>query len=220
MIRIYNSANRPLDPKIEKIVKKYQAKLDLIISYGGDGTLLGAERDYPGIPKLPIRSSSVCQKCRHLDDLDNILSSVSQHQLKPNQYTKLQTNINGHKLISLNEFCLKSAKPNTALRFSYTVGDIATKDIIADGIIVSTSFGSTGYFKSITRTIFFHGIGVAVINPTIPINNIIYPKTSVISITIDRVEAHLFSDNDPQIITINPGQIIVIKKATKPALIY
>ena len=26
---------------------------DLVISYGGDGSLLGAERDFPGVPKCP-----------------------------------------------------------------------------------------------------------------------------------------------------------------------
>ena len=38
-------------------------KPDVIVSYGGDGTLLSAERKFPGIPKLPIRDSKVCKKC-------------------------------------------------------------------------------------------------------------------------------------------------------------
>ncbi|MBR1991369.1 MAG: hypothetical protein IJ986_03745 [Bacteroidales bacterium] len=30
---------------------------DLVIAHGGDGTLLWSERDYPGIPKLPLRDA-------------------------------------------------------------------------------------------------------------------------------------------------------------------
>ena len=30
---------------------------DLIMTYGGDGLLLGSEREWPGIPKLPLRNS-------------------------------------------------------------------------------------------------------------------------------------------------------------------
>jgi len=42
---------------------------DVIISFGGDGTLLSAEREYPGVPKLPIRNSQFCHKCaEHADE--------------------------------------------------------------------------------------------------------------------------------------------------------
>ena len=41
---------------------------DLVISYGGDGSLLGAERDFPGVPKCPIRDMRQNPKCpRHSD---------------------------------------------------------------------------------------------------------------------------------------------------------
>ena len=220
MIRLYNSTNRPIDPRLEKIIKKYQFSIDLIISYGGDGTLLGAEREYPSIPKLAIRSSKNCQKCHHVDDLKNILSALASNQLRPISFIKLETNINSHHLLSLNEFCLKSSKPNTALRFSYKVGDIVVKDVIADGIIVATPFGSTGYFQSITRTVFSQGIGVAVINPTNCLNNMIVPDSSTVSITIDRVEAQLFSDNNPDILNLPAETTINIGKSSKSAFIY
>ena len=30
---------------------------DLVLTHGGDGALLGAERDFPGVPKLPLRDA-------------------------------------------------------------------------------------------------------------------------------------------------------------------
>src|SRR3989344_1605608 len=38
-------------------------KPDIVISLCGDGTLLLAERWFPGIPKIPIRDHSICYKC-------------------------------------------------------------------------------------------------------------------------------------------------------------
>ena len=34
-------------------------KPDIVISLGGDGTILLAERWFPGVPKLPIRDHSI-----------------------------------------------------------------------------------------------------------------------------------------------------------------
>ena len=36
---------------------------EYVIAWGGDGTLLIAERQYPGVPKLHIRDKSICEKC-------------------------------------------------------------------------------------------------------------------------------------------------------------
>ena len=38
-------------------------KPEFVVSLGGDGTLLHAERLYPGVPKLLSRDSALCQKC-------------------------------------------------------------------------------------------------------------------------------------------------------------
>ena len=39
------------------------ADSDLLIPYGGDGTLLGAERDFPGVRKYPIRDEETAPLC-------------------------------------------------------------------------------------------------------------------------------------------------------------
>ena len=36
---------------------------EMVICYGGDGTLLFGEREYPGIPKILVRNSKVCFLC-------------------------------------------------------------------------------------------------------------------------------------------------------------
>lgn len=39
------------------------AEAELLIPYGGDGTMLGAEREYPGIRKFPIRDEETAPLC-------------------------------------------------------------------------------------------------------------------------------------------------------------
>ena len=61
---------------IEKILKKYNLKLvkknpDIVISYGGDGTILLSERLFPNIPKLFLRHSSICNKCYSVQITEN-----------------------------------------------------------------------------------------------------------------------------------------------------
>ena len=36
---------------------------ELVITHGGDGALLGAEREYPGVPKLPLRDAATAAPC-------------------------------------------------------------------------------------------------------------------------------------------------------------
>jgi len=63
--------------KIKSLVEKFGFEIvtqnpDIIISFGGDGTLLSAEREYPGIKKLPIRDSQFCHKCHHQSVVDHL----------------------------------------------------------------------------------------------------------------------------------------------------
>jgi len=220
MIKIYNPTKRPIDKDIIKTINIYKKDLNLVISHGGDGSLLGAEREFPGIPKLAIRSSNICTKCYRQDDLQNILESIKLRHITPRQYIKLEAFFNNKKLIALNEINIKCSHPNLALRFSYTVDGQSFNNIIADGIIVSTPFGSSGYFKSITRTVFYQGIGVTVINPTEHLLNQIISEDEIINITIDRENANICSDNNPKIYALKPGHKIIIKKSSKSAFIY
>lgn len=220
MIKIYNPTKRPVDKNIIKTINGYKNDLNLVVSHGGDGTLLGAEREFPSIPKLAIRSSNICTKCYRIDDLQNILESIRLGHITPHQYIKLEASFNNKKLIALNEINIKCSHPNLALRFSYALNDQSFNNIIADGIIVSTVFGSSGYFKSITRTVFYQGIGVAVINPTELLLNQIVADENIISITINRENAFICADNNPKIYTLKAGDIVTIQKSPNLALIY
>lgn len=220
MIKIYNPTKRPVKASLKKIIKKYKHDLNLVISHGGDGSLLGASRQYPNLEILPIRSSKICHHCYSAENVENILKSIKSGTLKPKKHIKLIAVFKNHKIIALNEINIKCSHPNLALRFSYSIGDTNYTNNIADGIIISTPFGSTAYFKSITNMVFSQGIGVAVNNSIKQIANQIVDDSSLITINIDRENACLCADNYPKIFKLKPGDKIVVKKSIQSAYIY
>ena len=53
---------------IRPLLTKYgfdesDGEVELIVTHGGDGALLGAERDFPGIPKFPLRDAATAPTC-------------------------------------------------------------------------------------------------------------------------------------------------------------
>lgn len=204
---------------IEELAKSFGFEIvtsnpDVIISYGGDGTLLSCERQYPGIPKLPIRDSLVCNKCpKHADEV--ILKKLIQGELKPTEYRKLETEILFKKFYALNDFVVRNSSPTHAIRFK-----TSDKLLIGDGIIISTPFGSSGYFKSITEQTFKEGFGIAFNNTTEKINPLLLKDKDTVNFNLLRGKATLSLDNSPDIFTIDEGSELIFKLSDQVARIY
>ena len=64
-----------------RIVKKNP---DIIIVHGGDGALLGAEREFPGIPKFPIRDIRTAPLCPEHSSYERIFSIFRKKSLSRN----------------------------------------------------------------------------------------------------------------------------------------
>lgn len=193
------------------------ANPDIIISYGGDGTLLSAERNYPGIPKLPVRDSLVCKKCfNHEDEI--ILKKLFENKLKIKEYRKLETTIMYKKFYALNDFVIRNSDPTHTIRFKTS----KTKDqlLIGDGVVVASVFGSTGYFKSITDKSFTKGFGIAFNNTTEKISPKILKDDESIDFRLVRGKATLSFDNSPEIFVIDEGSELVFNLSNQVAKIY
>src|SRR3989338_572765 len=187
---------------------------DAVISYGGDGTLLSAERKYPGIPKLPIRDSQFCHKClRHGDK--KVLADLLAGKLKLNEYKKLHVSLGGKDFYALNDFVIRNQHPIHTIRFN-----VNGKFFIGDGIVVSTPFGSTGYFKSITGQTFDQGFGLAFNNTTEKINPLFLTDDGSVDFKLQRGKATLSFDNSPDIFTIDEGLELIFNLSNQVAKIY
>lgn len=195
-------------------------KPDVIITYGGDGTLLGAERDYPGIPKLPIRvgdpdhAETQARFHRQLQRLKN-------GKCTETRYYKIQATVRGENLLALNDITIRQKHQPSSLRYRIWVNDFpCPHEIVGDGIVVATVFGSTAYYRSITDSAFHTGIGLAFNNSTEQINHQVVREDAVIRMQITRGPACVYSDNDPRHLELSVGESAEIRKSDQEAVIW
>ena len=193
---------------------------DLVISYGGDGILLGAERDYPGIPKCPIRDSRSYPKCEKHSE-EKILADLFNGNLEDTDLTKLTASNNGDSFCTgVNDIVINRLIISSALRYRLWLdGSLYASQIVGDGLVAATPFGSTGYYRSITNSLFHLGMGLAFNNSTEPINHLVLRESTDIKVEIIRGPAVLLADNDPKETKLENGDFVNIRKADHDARI-
>lgn len=211
---------------IEETVKNFGFEVveknpDVVISYGGDGTLLSAEREFPGVPKLPIRDSLKCVKCSdHTDQA--LLQDLKNNALKLEEYPKLTAHFADINLQALNDIVIRNATPIHAIRFNLTKNDqpVNGELIIGDGLVFSTAFGSTGYFKSVTKKSFNENFAVAFNNTTEQIDPVSFTEGDKLKVAIIRGPATLSEDNNPALYNLDKDAQVEVHAAEKKAQIY
>ena len=190
---------------------------DVVISYGGDGTILESERVYPGVPKVFIRHSEICLQCKE-SHYSKVLRKLARKKFKIVKQIKVEGYVGRRKLIGLNEINIVSKKPIYAVRFKLSVnGKLLARNVIGDGVLVSTPFGSRAYFYSITGKTFKKGLGIAFNNPRKKMKNIVVNETSQVKVRILRDGAWMIADNNPKFVPLSAGDVITIKKSMQVA---
>lgn len=218
--QLYGNHSKEIADLIQSLkVELVDSNPEVIITYGGDGTLLSAERTYPGIPKLPIRDSKICKKClNHQDEI--VLKKLVAGKLKLSEYKKLETTILCKTLLALNDFVIRNTLPIHTIRFQVTSETSHPELLIGDGIVLSTPFGSTGYFKSITGQTFEKGFGLAFNNTTEKLTSIFFKDKDIVTFKLVRGAATLSFDNNPDIFNIDEGSEVMFRLSNKTAKIF
>lgn len=179
---VNNSNFKNIDLK-QRIADFEKSAKNIIISYGGDGTLLKTFHDNPTKAIIPVRDYGTCDM--HSGLLDDILNGTAKCKVELRQTTGDLIDCDGK--VAMSEVQLISADPTMCLRFDVCVNNKLFMDnVIANGIVVSTILGSTGYFKSVARTIFRNGYGLGFICPTYGINNLVLRPTDQVEIIMRR----------------------------------
>jgi NAD+ kinase len=192
---------------------------DVVISYGGDGTLLGAERDWPGIPKLAIRQTGSAIKCPdHEDEL--MLERLARGEISQTVLMKLEGCAKSRRLLAINDIGLHHSMPTSGVRFRVWINEEPySGEIVGDGLVVATPFGSTAYYRSITRSFFRSGIGLAFNNTTEPLDHLVMTEFDTLRLGVTRGPAVLVADNSLETVTLQEGDEARICKAAEWTII-
>jgi NAD+ kinase len=188
---------------------------DLVITYGGDGMFLIAERMFPGVPKVALKDSEIGKKCCDLD-LKEVLQKYSSKNFEVEEIKKLKATHKGRfefrNLLGANDIVVRNSLPTEAVRFKVIVDEEDLGEFIGDGIVVSTIYGSDGYFSSITGKDFEEGVGLAFNNITESKDPLFLSGNEKIEIEIIRGPAILVSDNNRDYINLENGDKIMIEQ--------
>ena len=187
-----------MDDRIKEALDKFAAQSkDIAILYGGDGTLVGEWRKYRsrkgGKCLLPVRNYGLCQK--HIEFYTKFFnaSEDSEEDLSLKQFLfpvlrgEFKDRGLDNYLDALSELTIVGKDPTSTLRFNiYVNGKSIVENVIANGVIFATKLGSTGYFKSVARTIFTQGIGVGFICPTYSVPNVVIGQADKVKFELAR----------------------------------
>lgn len=203
---------------------------DVVVCFGGDGTLLAAELQWPNVPKVPLRNSRRGIRCIS-DPPEDVIAQLANGELQRTEHLKIACTVSyvedehpDSHLLAINEFSVHMGRVNSAVRFKIWFdglphGEAEDREIIGDGLAISTPFGSTAYFNEITRGIFWAGIGVAFTNTHEKTSHIILPEDITIRTEITRGPATLAYDNSSNYVELQEGDVLTVNKHDKPAVI-
>lgn len=192
---------------------------DWVLCYGGDGTILYAERKFPGIPKLAVKNTKICHRCEiKSNGLKTPAESIKSHNYTIMKEMKLEANVGGKKLVALNEIQIHNTLPTRAIRFSFQVNEKKFDDLIGDGVIIATPYGSSAYYQSTGGIPFDAGIGISFNNLFMKkVASFITDDKSVIKIKVVRGPALLIADNNEKFVGLKDGDVVEVRKCEEKA---
>jgi len=149
---ISSNTTEAVKAKKEYINSYSQAKpelADIIIPIGGDGILLKSLHDFNELnkPFFGINYGSVgfLMNSKSNKNLKELIKNSKSTDLKPLKMTAINKVNNTHESIAYNEVSLMR-QSHQASKFQIKINDIKRmNELICDGVLVSTSAGSTAY---------------------------------------------------------------------------
>lgn len=194
---------------------------ELIVTHGGDGALLGAERDYPGVPKFPLRDAATAPTCAIHEAEKRLRSFVNGTHGGLSRLPKVSATAPGGTACGINDVFLYSASRTSALRYRVMIdGELYAAEVVGDAVGVSTVHGSGAYYRSITHGVFRVGIGLSFSNSTEAVDHMVLDSGSAVEITVLRGPGILAADNSPEYITVNEGEKVIFRQEDSVALVW
>ncbi len=196
---------------------------NLIVAFGGDGTILSAAR-MVGRSQVPILGINL-GKLGFLaeaspDDLDSFFQVISTGHHVVEERSLLSIHMENEKtdMHALNEVVIDKSSSSRVIHLSVCVNNEHLVSYQGDGIIIATPTGSTGYALAAGGPIIAPATDVVVIQPISPhslsARTVIVPDTSVLRVDVAHLSEHARVTADGQSeMTFAPPNSIFIRKA-------
>jgi NAD+ kinase len=188
-----------------------EARFDLAIVFGGDGTILQAARYLAprgigavgvNLGKFGFLAGCVPDDCRSMIDaaLAGKLAAIDRTMLEAEA---VRADGSREELCALNDIVITASVPTRMIGVQLSISDQPVSSFLGDGLIVSTATGSTGYNLSSGGPIVTPQEDVLIVNPLAPHTLAIRPM--VIS-SAESVEVEVSSRHGEVAVTAD-GQV-------------
>ncbi len=227
--RIYAPYGIMLEKKLElpssitRLETLQNSDVDIVITLGGDGTILKAVT-LIGARETPILGINL-GRLGFLASIENKYAKQAVKQISKGMYSvegrsmlylETDSKIFGDLRFALNDFTLHKRDTSSMITIhTYINGDYLTS-YWADGLIISTPTGSTGYSLSCGGPIVFPNSGNFVITPVAPHNlnvrPIVISDSSVISFEIEGRSTKFLCTLDSRYETVTAEYQLAVRK--------
>jgi NAD+ kinase len=198
--------------------KQMATKADLIISLGGDGTLLNIAPlvERPEVPVLGVNLGGLGFITEvAVDELESVLSKTLEGDYEVEKRMTLEIRAIGkkrrsHKFRVLNDAVIAKGARSRIIDLETYVGDDYLCTYRADGLIISTPTGSTAYSLAAAGPILEPTLGAIVLAPICPhtLTNrpIVVPSNATIRVTLRSFgDTVILSPDGQQGVRLNNG---------------
>jgi NAD+ kinase len=185
------------------------ANCDIILTFGGDGTVLRTAQLVKNHQK-PILAVNVgglgFLTEIQLDDFESAFRLILQENYRIEERVMLEAKIEGDErpLHALNEITIEKGRSPRVIEIKVDIDGRYFNDYVADGLIISTPTGSTGYSLSTGGPIVVPTSDCLILNPICPHS---LTNRPVIIPTQSRMKAKIYTDY-PEIIVAGDSQDI------------
>lgn len=199
---------------------------DLLVSVGGDGTILRAVtyiRDF-SIPIVGINTGRLGFLATiQTEDIETAITHVLNGNYKTSQRTLLsvETTPENDTLketnFALNEIAVSRKNTTSMITVETHLNNEYLTSYWADGLIISTPTGSTGYSLSCGGPVITPDANGFVLTPIAPHNlnarPLVIPDDTTIRLKVDGREDQYLMSLDSRIVTLTNDTTVIIKKA-------
>ena len=218
--------------KSDEDVLDVPVSTDLVITLGGDGTVLYAARavNEMGIPILPVNLGTFGYITEvGKDEWKEAFEYFEQHGTNLSRRLMLRITVsrNGHKVwhaSALNEAVISSAGIAKVISLDLSLDKTPAGSFRADGMIIATPTGSTGYSLAAGGPILDVDMSAVIITPVCPFtlsNRPLVTSGKVVAVTVcsgQRTDLLLTADGQ-LFFPLEEGDVVTVEKSRSRALL-
>jgi len=196
---------------------------DILIAFGGDGTILSAAR-MVGCSKKPILGVNMGKLGfmaeASLSDLEAIIGEIvrGEHRVEERMLLAGTLSPDAKPFYALNDVVIDNSRSSRLIDIAVYVDDDYLVSYSGDGIILATPTGSTAYSLAAGGPIVAPTTGVILVQPISPhslsARTVVVPDSSIIRISVEQhqYDARVTADGQQET-TLTPPLTIEVRKA-------